>query len=126
MSIFSEAEIKEYENMIERSKRSSKKPQVSEVLMTLTYGSVIPVDDNGELVPWFVHDAARSLYVASVKQMMADHEPSEFSPSEKAIMMLILQAASSYEAGMKMEDNFNKYGNLSGPDEERGEKESWE
>ena len=128
MSIFSEAEIKEYEDMIDRAKRSVKKPQVSEILMTLTYGSVIPVEDQGDAVPWFVNDTARSLYVGSVKKMMADHEPAEFSPTEKAIMFLILQTASTYEAGMKMEDNFNKYGNLTGPDsdEDREEKESWE
>lgn len=105
MAIFSDAEIKEYETMLERVKNSNKRPQVSDVLMSLTFGSVIPVENNS---PWFTDTVVRSMYVATVKALMADHEPDEFSPMEKSMMFLILQTAASYEAGMKLEEQMNR------------------
>ena len=105
MAIFSDAEIKEYETMLERVKNSNKRPQVSDVLMSLTFGSVIPVEDNS---PWFTDTVVRSMYVATVKALMNDHEPDEFSPIEKSMMFLILQTAASYEAGMKIEEKMNR------------------
>jgi hypothetical protein len=104
MSVFSDAEIAEYNKVMEYEQgRAAKgcKPQVSSILMSLLYGISLPLNDNGKM--WFNDNKIRNLLVSSVKKLMNDHQPSEFSPMEKALMFSILQTAFLYE--MKVDDS---------------------
>jgi len=98
MAIFNNAEIAEYNNIMEsehKRARQGKAPQVSSVIISLQMGVTLPLDDKGMM--WFNDEGVRNLLVASAKKLMNDHHPDEFSVGEKAFLFSMLQTAWLYE-----------------------------
>jgi len=90
MAVFSEAEIKQFDEVMKQTHADitkGKKPNISAVLMSLQFAATMPNEKNQY---WFEDKMTALVMVMSVRKLMDDNLPDMFSVSEKAFMFSIL------------------------------------